>query len=106
MSIYVDNNGNYPRYDGDLCLAHPDWEPGDPIPQGWLQVTELEPPTPTEETYVYEEFPIMVGEVLTQNWISRPLSEEELLEISTSSRVLLPYLAPGVPEETLGITSI
>lgn len=105
MSVYVDNEGNYPRYDGDLSLAHPDWEPGSPVPQGWLLVAELEPPTSTESTYVYEEFPIMVEEVLTQNWISRPLTEEELLEVSMANSPLLPYLAPGVSEESLGITS-
>lgn len=106
MAIYIDPNGNYPRYAGDIAIAYPTWATGDPVPQGWIKVTEVEPPTPTESTYVYEEFPIMVEDVLTQNWVSRPLTEEELLKARSSSNTLPSYLGLGVSEEALGITSI
>jgi hypothetical protein len=106
MTIYVDPDGNYPRYAGDIAIAHPSWATGDPAPQGWVRVAEVEPPVPTESTYVYEEFPIMIGDVLTQNWVSRSLSEEELLQASVSSNTLPPYLGLGASEEILGITSI
>lgn len=102
MFIYVDPQGNYPRYDGDILLVQPEWAPTDEPPQGWLRVVETLSPPITESTYVYEGFPLMIEGVLTQNWVSRAFTQEELLEINETLVAVVPYLEPGVSEAVLG----
>jgi hypothetical protein len=101
MAIYIDSDGNYPRYDGDILQIQPLWEAGDPIPEGWSQVVEITPPTPNETTYVYEGSPIEVDGILSQNWISRPYTQEELLVVSSEPDLLASYRGLGLPEEIL-----
>lgn len=78
MYIYVDPQGNYPRYPGDIQIDNPGWEIGDPTPPGWAQVSEVEPPIGDRDTYVYEGMPTEIDGVLSQVWMSRPLTEEEI----------------------------
>jgi hypothetical protein len=101
MSIYIDSEGNYPRYVGDIYLVSPSWQNGDPLPQGWSEVTQIEPPIPTSTTYVYEDYPIEVDGVLSQNWVSRPYTAEELAIISSQAAPIKPYVDIGLSNEVI-----
>lgn len=101
MPIYIDSEGNYPRYNGDILAAHPLWEPSDAIPNGWSQVAEITPPLPNETTYVYEDHPVEIDGVLSQNWISRPYTAEELAAISSRVAPAKPYVDLGLSNEVI-----
>lgn len=42
--ILINPNGEFPRFIGDLQNSHPSYTQGDPLPDGWLLVTETTPP--------------------------------------------------------------
>jgi hypothetical protein len=101
MGLYIDNNGNYPRYDGDIVAIRDSWAPGDLLPAGWQQVQPIEQPIPTETTYVYEEFPTVVDGILTQNWVVRPYTIDELEAAQSLPDRLDFYRERGLPEDTV-----
>lgn len=40
MSIYMDPEGRFPRYVGDIRLVVPGWKDVDPLPAGWVKLEE------------------------------------------------------------------
>ena len=52
MNLYVDPDGGFPRHRGDITRIDPSWTEGDPLPDGWLEVVEVEEPAPV---YTFEE---------------------------------------------------
>lgn len=48
--IFIEN-GNYPRYIGDLKLVASNWQEGDPLPEGWEQVADTPVPDFVEFNY-------------------------------------------------------
>jgi hypothetical protein len=48
--VYMDIEGNYPRYSGDIQAVHPDWNVGDPLPDRWRAV-EVDDSPETVVTY-------------------------------------------------------
>jgi hypothetical protein len=76
--IYINPEGEYPRYYGDIMLAVPGWEKGDELPEGWHLVQETEIP-PLGENEVLEQLdPVEVDGVFYQQWATRPMTEEEI----------------------------
>lgn len=66
--IFVDRQGNYPRYLGDLRESHPEWTFKNAIPSGWRIVQETTPPHTEGLEMLVEEFPEEVNGILVQNW--------------------------------------
>jgi hypothetical protein len=75
---YISPDNEYPRYPGDIQIEHPDWEIGDPTPEGWIFVNEVTPPTTTSEQILYEGSPVEEDGSWYQNWLTRDLTPEEL----------------------------
>lgn len=76
--IYIDANGNYPRYYGDIMAENPGWNLGDALPEGWQEVADVPAPEFGEDQTFYEADPVLIDGVLTRNFIVRDLTEEEL----------------------------
>jgi len=76
--IYISPENEYPRHAGDIQLVAPKWKAGDPMPDGWVQVAEAERPTTGADELAYEGEPVEVKGVMTQNWVIRDLTAEEL----------------------------
>jgi hypothetical protein len=76
--LYISPDNEYPRHIGDIMLADADWQEGNPLPAGWVQVAEAPRPTPAENQITYEDFPIEVDGVMTQNWQVRAMTSAEI----------------------------
>lgn len=74
----INPQNEYPRYIGDLQISHPAWKIGDPLPAGWLEVADAEPPITTNNEVWEEQFPTEIEGVLKRNFIVRPLTAEEI----------------------------
>lgn len=75
---YISPDNEYPRHIGDVQLASPGWNLGDPLPEGWVQVELSERPVQEDGKIVYEEFPVNVNGTMTQKWSVRDMTQEEL----------------------------
>lgn len=75
---YITPDGEWPRYAGDVKIAHPSWKEGLPLPQGWHFVEEIEVPTIGEDEIVYQDFPIFENNTYKENWIVREMTAEEI----------------------------
>lgn len=85
--ILISPFAEYPRFKGDLLLAHPDWKDGDSLPTGWIQVVETEIEVPTG--FIAKEiFPELVDGIYYQTW----QLEEDTSEPAT-------HWQPFIPEE-------
>ncbi len=76
--IYISSKGEYPRHIGDIQLEHKGFKAGDPLPEGWVKVAEVDRPLVQTDELAYESFPVEVEGVMTQNWLVRGLTQEEL----------------------------
>lgn len=76
--IYINPDNEYPRHIGDIQLDYPDFKQGDELPEGWVEVAEAERPTSGTNQIVYEDFPVEVDGVMTQNWQVRAMTAEEI----------------------------
>jgi hypothetical protein len=93
MSIYLNTITNeYPRYIGDLYLIG--YEDGQTLPDGWVEVIETIAPDIQDGKINYEETPIEIDGVWTQQWATRDLTQEEI----DKSNQLFPK--PVVPESS------
>ena len=74
----------YPRYEGDIRLEHPDiredqTHPNFPCPDTYALVTPIQIPSYNEETQCAEEIaPVQIEDVWTQQFLVRDLTAEEL----------------------------
>lgn len=78
MLIFIDPNGNYPRFIGDIVLENPSWTIGNSLPPGWILVAETVPPEVTSTQILEESFPELVDGIHTQKWTVRSKTEQEL----------------------------
>ena len=76
--IYISPNNEYPRHIGDIQLEHPQFKEGDALPDGWVKVEETDRPTVGTDQIAYEDFPVEVDGVMTQNWVVRDMTQEEI----------------------------
>ena len=79
MSLFITPQGEYPRHIGDLLLASPGWVEGTALPEGWVRVAYAnEIPVAGVNEVVYEVAPSVINGVLTQTFVSRDLTAEEI----------------------------
>lgn len=76
--IYISPENEYPRHIGDIQLEHPNFKDGDKLPTGWVKVAEAEKPEPQMDKIIFEDFPVEVDGVMTQNWQVRDMTAEEI----------------------------
>lgn len=76
--IYISPDNEYPTFYGEIQLQNPGWKFGDPLPEGWQEVVETDPPSVSENQKAYEEFPVEIDGVMTQKWAIRDMTDEEI----------------------------
>lgn len=76
--IYVSPAGEYPRHYGDIMLEAPGWKLGDDLPLGWSRVQETQPPAPGTNQLVIETAPKEIKGAMTQQWLVRDMTSEEI----------------------------
>jgi hypothetical protein len=76
--IYINSKGEYPRHIGDVQLEKKGWKEGDVLPIGWKSVVETTRPAPKANYITFEDYPIEVDGVMTQNWQTRKMTAEEI----------------------------
>ena len=79
MLIFIDPNGNYPRFSGDIVLENPSWTVGNTLPDGWVAVQVVAPPEVNASQVLVEEYPEIIDGVHTQKWSVRSKTSEELV---------------------------
>lgn len=77
--LFVDNNGNYPKFISEIQEIIPGWQPGDNLPAGWHQVLDGELPV-LAENQVHQEVQPTLNEdgVYVRTYTVRDLTEQEL----------------------------
>jgi hypothetical protein len=76
--LYIDPNGNFPRYYGDIASQNPGWALGDALPTGWQLVADAPSPEYAEDETFEDGEPALVDGVLTRTFVVRKLTTEEL----------------------------
>lgn len=77
--LLINPEREYPRYIGDLKLEHEDWQIGDALPEGWVEVLPTEMPEYDYETESVDELvPTLVNGEYRQVWQKRDKTAEEL----------------------------
>lgn len=76
--LYIDPNGNYPRYYGDIMSEHPDWQLEDALPEGWQLVADAPAPDYAEDETFEDGEPAVIDGILTRTFVVRKLTQEEL----------------------------
>lgn len=76
--FFISPENEWPRYIGDIQLEHPDFTEGADLPDGWIAVEETEPPTVSEGQIFEQAQPTEVDGVMTQQWLVRDLTPEEI----------------------------
>lgn len=77
-NLFINPQGEYPRFYGDVQLDDPTFELGGTLPAGWIEVQEIEPPVAGIDETVEPADPIEIDGVWTQQWNVRPLTAEEI----------------------------
>jgi hypothetical protein len=76
---FINPQGEYPTFYGEIQQAFPEWQPGDTVPEGWTEVFSTTPP---EHDYLNETIielePAEIDGVMKQQWGTRPLTAEEI----------------------------
>lgn len=89
-------DGQYPLFPGDLRLRQANWDGTEEnLPDGWQIVAETEPPVAGENEFVELGTPEVIDGVLTQTWVTRPLTTEELEVRSAPASVNQKFLDLG-----------
>lgn len=94
----INPQGEYPRHIGDLQLEHSNWQIGDPLPEGWVEVADATMPEPQADQIVYEDFPVEIDGVMTQNWQVRAMTAEEMERRDAPETAKAKLMALGLSE--------
>lgn len=78
--LLISPEGKYPSYYGEIQDSNPEWNLGDALPAGWIQVSEATPPELSENQVLVPEQPAEIDGVMTQQWSVRDLTENEIAE--------------------------
>lgn len=85
----INPNNEYPRHIGDLQAEHPNWQPGQDLPDGWIEVLPGEPPTPNYKQYV-KEMPLAQNE--QGQWIRQfklaTIAKDEIPDAETLAHIM------------------
>ena len=93
--LLINPEGEYPRYIGDLLLANPDWQEGDILPEGWVQVQETALPSIDQNQAIEELSPELVDDIYIQKFAVRPLTQDELDAREAKLRAIQNAIANG-----------
>jgi hypothetical protein len=96
--LFINPQNEYPRHVGDIQILNPNWQVGDPLPAGWLEVVPTENPDVPENKVLIELAPVEINGVWTQVWSLRDLTAEEL------ERRTAPATARQKLKDVLGLT--
>jgi len=105
MNLFIDPNGNYPRFLGDIYLENPSWQVGNALPAGWIAVTETVTPELGTDEIFYEGPPTVVDGVVSQVWFTRSMTEEELYQRDAPKLIRQRMLDSGFTDEEINIVS-
>lgn len=75
---YIGPDGTFPLHYGDIMIAHPGWEKGDPLPEGWVYVESAPAPEFGESQVIERGQPQEINGVMTETWVVRDMTQEEL----------------------------
>ena len=75
--IFISPNNEYPRFQGDIKIAHPSWNETMSLPDGWIPVLATEVPTVEPGQAVDELFPEELNGQYFQRFIVRSLTAKE-----------------------------
>lgn len=101
MLIFIDPEGNYPRFIGDIRASDPTWTIDAPLPEGWQLVEETVLPPLSEGQTFNELAPAVVDGVLRQVWEVRDLTEEELAKINAPKTARAKLIALGLTDDEI-----
>lgn len=76
--LLINPSNEYPRFIGDLQIEYPDYNWGDPLPEGWIMVEETLPPTVGEDEVWEETFPVKTKDSYKQAFRVRAMTSEEI----------------------------
>ena len=76
--LYTSPDNEYPRHIGDIQLVSKGFKEGDTLPEGWAKVAEVERPDAGADKITVEEYPKVISNVLSQNWVIRDMTQAEL----------------------------
>lgn len=96
--IYISPEGTYPLYIGDVWLADPSFTEGAELPEGWRAVVETEPPAYVEDKMIEHGEPTEIDGVLTQTWVYRDLTAEEIARRDAPITAKAKLIALGLTE--------
>ena len=96
--LYINSENEYPRHIGDVQLAKPRFKDGDALPTGWTAVEESERPTAGTDQVTVESLPEIVNGVMTQTWVVRDLTQEELDRRDAPANAKAKLIALGLTE--------
>jgi hypothetical protein len=105
MNLFIDPNGNYPRFLGDIYLENPSWQVGDALPAGWIAVLETAIPELQEDEIFYEGPPTVIDGTVSQVWFTRSMTEEELYQRDAPKLIRQRMLDSGFTDEEINIVS-
>lgn len=81
MSVYYNpTTQEYPRHPGDIQLIDPEWQEGQPLPEGWVLVDFHEAPECDINEVAEPNGLELVDGVWTNKWLVRSLTTEEIEE--------------------------
>ena len=95
---YISPENEYPRHYGDIMLAVPSWKKGNPLPTGWVEVQDDVKPDTGPDEIAYEDFPIEVNGVMTQKWVVRDMTAEEIERRDAPANAKAKLIALGLTE--------
>jgi hypothetical protein len=98
--LFINPENEYPRHIGDIQAANPGWNYGDPLPNGWIEVTPTNPPSVPENKALIELAPEEIDGTWTQVWSLRDLTPEEI------ERINAPTTAKQKLKDVVGLTDI
>ena len=96
--LYINPENEYPRHIGDIQLEFPSFKDGDALPTGWVKVEESQRPTAGSDKVTAEGTPEEINGVMTQSWIVRDLTQEELNRRDAPANAKAKLMALGLTE--------
>lgn len=85
MELFIDSEGNYPKYPGDVLKINPSWTSGKPLPTGWSLVLETPRPEQPVGQYLHEAYPELIDGIFVQTWVLTEYSQSEMEQLSTKN---------------------
>ena len=105
MHLFIDPNGNYPRFLGDIYLENPNWQEGNALPTGWIPVRETAIPTIGPDEFFYEGPPRVVDGIISQVWFTRDMTQEEIYQRDAPKLIRQRMLDSGFTDDEINIVA-